>query len=102
MQHEPFGTDRGGAVNHPRRHMALKARVARRARHRQAMGQEIPVLGDDIEQAQRWLRAPISGVLGRAGAQQIVDMHDPGRPASTTNSAVILVELSTSSASLTS
>ena len=67
MQHEAFGADRGGAIGHPRRHMDLKAGVARRARHRQAMGQEIPVLGDDIEQAQRWLRAPISGVLGRAG-----------------------------------
>ena len=59
MQHEAFRLDRRRAVDHPRRHMNLEARVARRARHRQAMRQEIPVLGDDIEQAQRCLRAPI-------------------------------------------
>ena len=79
---KPSRVDRGGAVNDPGRHMHLEAGVARGARHRQAVGEEIPVLGDDIEQAQRVAPRPdLRRPLGRAGAQQIVQMHDADRPA---------------------
>jgi hypothetical protein len=36
--------------------MNLEARVTRGARHRQAVREEIPVFGDDVEQAQWELR----------------------------------------------
>jgi hypothetical protein len=56
MEHETFRLDRRRAIDDPGRNMNLEARVTRRARHRQTMGEKIPILGDDIEQAQRCLR----------------------------------------------
>ena len=53
---EAFGRNRRPTVRDSRRHMNFETCVTRRACHRQAMRQEIPVLGDDIEQAQRCLR----------------------------------------------
>ncbi len=52
MKREALGADRRRAIGDARRDMDLKAGIAGGARHRQAMRQEIPVLGDDVEQAQ--------------------------------------------------
>ena len=101
---KPSASMAARAIDHARRDMDLEAGVARRARHRQAMRQEIPVLGDDVEQAQSGASAGVKGVPQAAPARSRswICTMPTGRPASTTNNAVIFMELSSSSVSLTS
>ena len=51
MRDEALGLDRLPALVQPRRDMNFVAGGLRRARHGQAVREEVPVLGDDIEDA---------------------------------------------------
>ncbi len=51
MQDKAFPFDCCRTVLDAGRHMYLKAGIARRARHRKAMREEIPILGDDIKKS---------------------------------------------------
>ena len=55
---EPEVGDRASMAADIGQHVDIVAGVLRRARHRQSMGQEIPVLGDQIEQRRRCTRQP--------------------------------------------
>ena len=95
-----FRLDGGRAIDDVGRHMHLEAGRARRACHRQAMRQEIPVLGDDVEQPQQRLRPGRQAAPARSRSWKCT--MPTGRPASTTIRAVIFAELRISSASLAS
>ncbi len=56
MQREAFRLDGCAAVDHAGRHMHLVAGLARRPRHRQAVREEIPVFGNEIEDCLRHQR----------------------------------------------
>ena len=49
MQNEPFSLDRRSMLGDACGDVDLKARTRGGARHRQAMGDEIPVFGDEID-----------------------------------------------------
>ena len=49
MEMKPFRLDGGAMAVDAGRDMHLEARVAGGARHRQAMGDEIPILGHEID-----------------------------------------------------
>ena len=51
MRGEAFGLDRRLAAVQSGRDMDLITGRLGRTRHRQAVGEEIPILGDDVEQA---------------------------------------------------
>ena len=53
MQDETLGLDRLRPLVHARRDMHLEARLARGARHRQAVEQERKILVGEIEQSSR-------------------------------------------------
>src|SRR5205807_6969216 len=53
MQVKSFRLDRGAMTINAGSDMHLEAGIARRARHRQAMGHEVPVLGHEINHARR-------------------------------------------------
>ena len=53
MEMKPFRFDRGAMAVDAGRDMDLEAGIAGGARHRQAMGDEIPILGHEIDDARR-------------------------------------------------
>jgi hypothetical protein len=101
MQVKAFRRDRGSVAIDSGRHMDLEAGLARRPCHRQAMRDEIPVLGHEIDDARlafacggrRWVGC---GNLGRGGLQfgdRADDVVEAGRPRGFHNEAVARVQL---------
>ncbi len=68
VEMKPFRLDRAAVAVDPGGDMHLEARVAGRARHRQAVGDEIPILGHEIDDARR---RPVRAGCRQAGIRDV-------------------------------
>ena len=70
VQRETLCSNSGGAISDPGRDVDLESRITRRTRHRQPMGEEVPILRDDVEQP-RLRRRHYQGTVAPTGSSTL-------------------------------